>query len=304
MRFLVYFHGTISDSLLTITHNVLVHIAKSRYCPSMASYVSLEEIAETRNWVAFGKALSDALDDPVRYGFADASQLLVHVAKLRGVETASLRNPIAAIKWMKENAPEALAEENVKISMTGVLTLSQISIVSKHLADELAPKFFSGRIPRRQLEIALRRAEAEQGHRIAGHDRMKRAVGFEEEVYQLLRESPAALGLGHDVKVVRTNRVTVIPSDFTVMRDDTVVALVECKSHRRTLHRRYLVETLAMAALRASPRTNSILVVPASWGRSIQELSDLCRDLRISGVRIARFEFTEEEGPKLTYEKE
>ncbi|MFD2741284.1 hypothetical protein ACFSUD_17030 [Sulfitobacter aestuarii] len=267
----------------------------------MVRKLSLSELAKIENWIAFGKALTLALDNPERYGFTEVSHLLAHVAKLRGVEEASLRNPLAAVKWMKDNAPKALSEENAKIPMTGVLTLSQISSVSSHLADELSPAFFSGRMPRRQLEIALRRAEAEQGLRVPGHARMKQAVGFEEEVFRFLRDSPAKLGLGHNVEVVRTKRDAVIPSDFTVLRDAAVVALVECKSHRRTLHRRYLVETLAMAALRASNRAHSIIVVPASWGRSIQELADLCRDLSISGVSIAIFQFIDERGPEFSF---
>ena len=61
---------------------------------------------------------------------------------------------------MKKNAPKALAEKDLRVSMAGVLKLSQISIVSKRLAEELAPKFFSGEISRRQLDIALRRANS------------------------------------------------------------------------------------------------------------------------------------------------
>ena len=270
----------------------------------MTSFTSITELVEIRDWMAFGKGLSAALNNPKRYGFTEANQLLAHVAHLRGVEVASLRNPLAAIKWMKENAPEILAIENTKISMTGVLTLSQIYTVSRALAAELSPQFFSGSMSRRQLEIALRRAEAEQGRRIAGHDRMKRAVGFEEEVFQYLCENPADLGLGAEVEIARTKRDSLIPSDFSLMQNGIVVALVECKSHRKTLHRRYLVETLAMAALRVSNHTNSILVVPTSWGQSIQELFDLCCDLRISNVRVASFGSTDDRDPKFSYENE
>ncbi|HAR81959.1 hypothetical protein [Sulfitobacter pontiacus] len=269
----------------------------------MAHGLTLRELSETRNWIAFGKALSAAVDDPVRYGCDDASQLLAQVAQLRGVEPASLRNPLAAVNWMKENAPKALREENAKIPMTGVLTLSQISIVSKCLADELAPKFFSGGVSRRQLEIALRKAEAEQGRPIAGHKRMKRAVAFEEEVFRFLQEHPAVIELGHDVEIFRTERDALVPSDFTVVRAGATVAVVECKAHRSTLHRRYLLQTLAMAALRTSDHALSVLVVHSSWGRAIEELCDLCRELRIAGVCIAWFKPSDEGGPKLTFKK-
>ena len=169
---------------------------------------------------------------------------------------------------MKKNAPKALAEKDLRVSMAGVLKLSQISIVSKRLAEELAPKFFSGEISRRQLDIALRRAEQEHGRLVAGHERMKRAMAFEEEVFTFLKRHPSKLELGHNVEIVRTSKDSLVPSDFTALRDGQSVAAVECKAHRGTRHRRYLVETLAMAALRAADGQMSILVVPESWGTS------------------------------------
>lgn len=265
----------------------------------MAPKPSLRDLSENRNWIAFGQALSAACDDPARYGFEDASQLLAHVAKLRGVEPASLRNPLAAVNWMKENAPKALEEEELRVSMTGVLKLSQMSIVSKQLADELAPKFFSGEISKRQLDIALRRAEQKFGRRVAGHERMKRAMAFEEEVFAFLQRNPEVLELGHGVEVARTDKDSLVPSDFTILRDGRPVAAVECKAHRGTRHRRYLIETLAMAALRATGGRKSILVVPVSWGASAAEISRLAEELFLSGVQIAVYDASDVRGEKL-----
>lgn len=260
----------------------------------MARNFSLRKLSENRNWIAFGQALSAACDDPAQFGFQDANQLLAHVAQLRGVEPASLRNPLAAVNWMKENAPKALAEKELRVSMTGVLKLSQMSIVSKPLVDELAPKFFSGEISKRQLDIALRRAEQEHGRRVAGHERMKRAMAFEEDVFTFLRQHPSKLGLGHDIEIVRTAKDSLVPSDFTVLRDGRPVAAVECKAHRGTRHRRYLVETLAMAALRAADGRTSILIVPGSWGTSTDEIARLAKELSLANVRIAVFDRRDE----------
>lgn len=253
----------------------------------------VEEIAKTRNWIAFGKALSSALDDPVRHGFHDQSHLLAHVAHLRGVEPSSLRNPLAAVNWLKQNAQKALEEENSAIPMTGVLTLSQISIVSSKLADELAPRFFSGAISRRELVIALRRAEADRGRPLAGHERMKRAQDFEDQVYRFLRAYPQSLELGDDIEIIRTGREALVPSDFTVTREGEAVATIECKSHRSKRHRRYLIETLAMAALRASHHQSSFLVVPETWDSSIEALYEMVRELSLTGVCIGIFDQTE-----------
>ena len=185
--------------------------------------------------------------------------------------------------------------------MTGVLKLSQISIISKQLAEELAPKFFSGEVSRRQLDIALRHAEQQHGRRVAGHERMKRAMAFEDEVFAFLRDHPATLELGADVEVVRTSKDSLVPSDFTALRDGQSVAAVECKAHRGTRHRRYLVETLAMAALRAADGQLSILVVPESWGTSTAEITWLADKLSISNVRVAVFEKREGQRAELAY---
>jgi hypothetical protein len=251
---------------------------------------TLEELAKTRNWIVFGKALSAALDAPTCHGFDDASQMLAHVAQLRGVDPSSLRNPLSAVNWMKQNAAEALLEENPKLAMTGVLTLSQISILSSDLAENLIPKFFRGEVSRRQLQVALRNAEAKQGGRgVAANERVKRAIEFEEEVFRFLASNLESLELGDDVEIVRSGRDALVPSDFTVMRDGEAVAAIECKSHRNKKHRRYLLETLGMAALLTKDHRTAILIVPDSWGATTEELAKLVEQLHLSSVRIAVF---------------
>ena len=201
---------------------------------------TLEELAKTRNWIVFGKALSAALDDPACHGFDDASQMLAHVAQLRGVDPSSLRNPLSAVNWMKQNAA----------AMTGVLTLSQISNLSSDLAENLIPKFFRGEVSRRQLQVALRNAEAKQGGRgVAANERVKRAFEFEDDVFRFLQRNVEVLEFGDNVEIVRSGRGALVPSDFIVMQNGTSVAAIECKSHRQKRHRRFLLETLAMLEL-------------------------------------------------------
>jgi len=256
----------------------------------MSSNPRLQGLAKLDNWIAFGKALSAAMDDPAAYGYSDPSHLLAAVAQIRGVDPSSLRNPLAAVNWMKKYAPEALEEENQKVPMTGVLTLSQISILSSELAESLAPRFFSGELSRRQLQTSLRDLEATQGGRgVAAHERVKRRSEFEDHVFRFLTHKPEALELGADVEVVHSRREALVPSDFTVLRNGTPIAAIECKSHRNKLHRRYLVELLAMAALQTKELQQAILVVPSTWGASIEELLNLIQDLGLSSVRIAMF---------------
>ncbi len=80
------------------------------------------------------------------------------------------------------------------------------------------------------------------------------------------------------------------------MQDGEAVAAIECKSHRNKRHRRFLVETLAMASLQTKELQRAIVVVPQTWGTSTEELSLLTQELHLSGVRIAVFGRDEESG--------
>ena len=73
------------------------------------------------------------------------------------------------------------------------------------------------------------------------------------------------------------------------MRDGEAVAAIECKSHRNKKHRRYLLETLGMAALLTKDHRTAILIVPDSWGATTEELAKLVEQLHLSSVRIAVF---------------
>ena len=90
---------------------------------------SVEAFAQDPNWISFGSSLTEALQDPESHGFTSSEKLMAEVARLRGVDPASLRNPLAAVAWMNTNASEALHDENLRVPMTGVLLLSQIFFV-------------------------------------------------------------------------------------------------------------------------------------------------------------------------------
>lgn len=144
---------------------------------------------------------------------------------------------------------------------------------------------------------ALRDVEVSQGGRgVAAHERIKRRSEFEDQVLQFLERNPEVLELGVNVQVVRSRRDTLVPCDFTVMQDGEAVAAIECKSHRNKRHRRFLVETLAMASLQTKELQRAIVVVPQTWGTSTEELSLLTQELHLSGVRIAVFGGDEESG--------
>ncbi|WP_372990272.1 hypothetical protein [Sulfitobacter sp.] len=87
------------------------------------------------------------------------------------------------------------------------------------------------------------------GRGVPADERVKRPIEFEEEVFRFLARNLETLELGDDVEIVRSGRDALVPSDFTVMQVGEAVAAIECKSHRNKKHRRYLLETLGMAAL-------------------------------------------------------
>ena len=256
----------------------------------MTAPVKLEAFASDPNWMSFAKALMSALKTPEVYGFAESNQMLAAVARLRGVDASSLRNPLAAVNWMVLNAPEALEAENGEIAMTGVLLLSQISILDSKLAAKIAPKFFEGELSRTQVRDALKSIQVERGGRgVLAHDRVKQAVAFETAVAEFLSDHPDVLQLGSDIKVTKGTRSSRVPADLVVVRNGKPIASIEVKSHRQKRHQRYLLETLGMATLAAREYSKTVLVIPESWGDSIAVMAKLIEELHIGGVKLATF---------------
>lgn len=256
----------------------------------MTAPVKLEAFASDPNWMSFAKALMSALKTPEDYGFADSNQMLAAVARLRGVDASSLRNPLAAVNWMVLNAPEALEAENGEIAMTGVLLLSQISILDNELAAKIAPKFFEGELSRTQVRDALKSIQVERGGRgVLAHDRVKQAVAFETAVAEFLSDHPDVLQLGSDIKITRGTRSSRVPADLVVVRNGKPIAAIEVKSHRQKRHQRYLLETLGMATLAAREYSRTVLVVPESWGDSVDVMVRLIKELNIADVKLVTF---------------
>jgi hypothetical protein len=256
----------------------------------MTAPVKLEAFASDPNWMSFAKALKSALKTPEDYGFAESNQMLAAVARLRGVDASSLRNPLAAVNWMVLNAPEALEAENGEIAMTGVLLLSQISILDNELAAKIAPKFFEGELSRTQVRDALKSAQVERGGRgVLAHDRVKQAVAFETAVAEFLSDNPDVLQLGSDIKITQGARSFRVPVDLVVVQNGKPIAAIEVKSHRQKRHQRYLLETLGMATLAAREYSKTVLVIPESWGESVSVMAKLIEELNIANVKLATF---------------
>lgn len=250
----------------------------------------LENIARDMDWLSFAKSLSSALRNPTKYGFTDSERLLARIAYLRGADPTSLRNPLTAYSWLEHYAPDALKLDGQRLPMTGVLTLSQICELSEEVGSEVAPKFFSGDVTRKDLKSILADLQKQKGGRgVRGHERYKNSVEFEQQVRDYIKENVDVFRMGPEAQVVPSSKDALVPSDLTVMFKGKPVAAIEIKSHRHKRHRKFLVETLAMASLLGSEYHESILIVPSSWGKSISEMSDLISKLSLGRVKLAVF---------------
>lgn len=256
----------------------------------MTAHPPISALATEPDWLVFAKALAAAMENPSDHGFSDSSRLLSHVAQERGVDPASLRNHLAAVSWMSAHAPEALHKKNPGFPMTGVLVLSQIHKVSRELAADLAPEFFSGGVTKAELQHALRQAQAEKGGRgVPGQERIRRTARFEDDLYRYLAQHPLVLNMGKNVEVRRTEQSGRIPCDLIIMRDGKEVAAIEAKAPRQKRHHRYLLETIAMASLLSREYPSAVLVVPESWGDAVDEMADLIKALKFEDLKLAVF---------------
>lgn len=256
----------------------------------MKNSESLEKMAGDQDWLSFAKSLSAAMREPEKYGFTDVNRLLAQVALLRSMDPSSLRIPLAAFSWLEKNAPEALELPGKKVPATGVITLSQITELSKETGSEIASKFFFGALKRKDLKSILADLQRKNGERgVLGHERYKNTVEFEEKVRDYLAENKGAGGLTPDADFVSSCKDSVVPSDLTMLSKGKPVAAILIKSHRQKRHHRHLVETIAMAALLANEYGRAILIVPGSWGTAIAEMNEIIQRLKLDKLRLLVF---------------
>lgn len=254
----------------------------------MSTEKYLLSIASEPNWLSFAKALRATMRSASDYGFESTDQLLDEVARMRGVGVASLRNPLAAENWLERNAPEVHASENLKVSMTGVLLLSQISILSNDLSKELAPKVFLGEVNRSQLQAALEAAKtAAGGFGGVAHERPRKAEAFEELVSLYLSNNIEVLGFDRAAKLERCPRDAHLHCDIVVSLDGRPAMAIEVKAYRQKRHRRYLVEVLGLMSLLSRNYPKAMLIVPESWGASTEVLRELRDELNLDDVQLA-----------------
>lgn len=250
----------------------------------------LQNIAQDPDWLSFAESLSSALRNPGEYGFTDSERLLARVAEMKGADPSSLRNPLKAYSWLERNAQDALKLTGLKLPMTGVLTLSQIWELSQEVGSNTAPKFFKGVLTRKDLKTILKDLQQQKGGRgVRGHERYKNAAEFEQLVRDYLAEYVDVFGMGPEVKITPSNKDAMVPSDLTILFKGKPVAAIEIKSHRHKRHRRFLVETLAMASLLGKEYHQSVLIVPSSWGNSISEMKEMISRLGLSRVVLGVF---------------
>lgn len=80
-----------------------------------------------------------------------------------------------------------------------------------------------------------------------------------------------------------------VPWSYLHLEYGKSIAAIEVKSHRQKRHQRYLLETLGMAALAAREYSKTVLVIPESWGDSIDVMAKLIEELNIGDVKLATF---------------
>lgn len=256
----------------------------------MKNSKSLEQMARDPDWLSFAKSLSTAMREPEKYGFTNSDRLLAQVAFLRNMDPSSLRIPLAAFSWLAENAPEALELPGKKVPVTGVITLSQITELSKETGSEITPKFVSGALKRKDLKSILENLQRKNGERgILAHERMKNIVAFEKKVRDYLTENKGAGGLTPDADFVSSRKDAVVPSDLTMLSKGKPVAAILIKSHRLKRNRKYLIGTIAMAALMANEYGKAILIVPGGWGAAIAEMTEIIQELKLDKLSLLVF---------------
>ncbi|WP_245155586.1 helix-turn-helix domain-containing protein [Paracoccus ravus] len=267
----------------------------------MISDASLREIASKTDWLTFAKALRIAMRNCSGYGFENPDDLLREVARLRGVQVASLRNPLAAERWYAAHFPETDVTEVSPVSMVSLLLFAQIWRIDSGLARRMQPRFISGQINRDELKAALEAAKQESGGRgLAAHERFWQAERFVRSVHSYLQKNIEVLGFGANARIEDAGSSGDGGADLLVMVGSQVVMAIQIKQSRQKLHRRYLMDVLGRLGLSARQFPAMLLIVAGSWRDSMDELVALRADAHMMNVNFALFEDDEHGAGALT----
>ncbi|WP_319545664.1 hypothetical protein [Ruegeria conchae] len=252
----------------------------------------LEDVANKENWIDFGEALEEAVENPIKYGLRTPAEVLNKVAELRGKRSHTLRNPLEAYKWLNKRFPEVQRERPAWLGMTLVMFLMKIEELDRATAERLAPLVFGGQMRQVQLKAEFDRLRQERAERHSQADLSKlsspqRAQIFDQTVFSFLRQYGPKM-FGSENAVLKDGRsLGSLYPDYVIEVDGKPKVAVEINAHRTRVERQFTINTLGYLWLLRRLVPEALLVVPQDSGYDLKQLAKLRDEIGLDGIRFA-----------------
>ena len=257
--------------------------------------LTLEEIAQTRDWLTFGRRLSGAMECAQEHGFEKSEHVLIEVAKRRGQSRSGVRNIVLAARFVERNFdPVPQDGEGLPLSSLSRLSAAkgspeEISMTLEYLV--------SGKIKVRDLESKIKEMNQRALQRISGvvagrpgrEGGRNRARAFEAELQSYLSENLASL-FGPKAALLDGARLTPIPTDLLVTRGDSPLVGIIIQAPREMRHPRVLLETLGIANLARNAIAEVWIVTSPDWRPHVKGVASVADELSIRNIRLFVFE--------------
>ncbi len=252
----------------------------------------LEDVAKKDNWIDFGEALAEAVENPIKYDLRTSSEVLNLVAELRGKRAHTLRNPLEAYKWLKKRFPDVEKDRPAWLGMTLVMFLMKIEELDPTIAERLAPQVFGGQMRQVELKAEFDRLRQERAEKHSDTNLSKlsspqRAQIFDQTVFSFLRVYGPKM-FGSDNAVLKDGRsLGSLYPDYVIEVDGKPKVAVEINAHRTRVERQFAINTLGYLWLLRRLVPEALLVVPQDSGYDLKHLAKLRDEIGLDGIRFA-----------------
>ncbi|MEH6478147.1 MAG: hypothetical protein V7727_20810 [Sneathiella sp.] len=253
---------------------------------------NLDDVAKQDNWIAFGDALAQAMDNPGSYGLRSSREILQKVATIKGKRAHSLTNSVNASRWLKNYNPEIFALKPVWLGMTLVLFLMKIDEMDPEEAKKIAPKVFSGQSNQVDLkkeydELRKNKVNAPSVEGSIELSAPQRAQLFNEVVENYLHRFGAEFFKSEKITIQPGRIVDPISPDLVVTLGAGQRVAIEVKSYRLRVDRHLAITTLGYLALIQKIVPEILMIVPEGSAYDLRKMIDLRDKLSLKGIQFA-----------------
>lgn len=245
-------------------------------------------------WFRIAGEADAVLAEPSKYGHRSQADALVALVERSGMTATTLRQNIAARRFLLEHYEDRLSDHPPTTGCTQILLLARLHEAARPEADRIVEDVLDGRITRRRIADLLKHARQgrEDGAVLGARTEGKAsALAFEAAAFSLVEQSLELLAGGRGT-LVRNWRWRGLMADGAICAADDPsrpLVLIEVKSPRREVVSGRAREIVGQNLLLQRAARETVTVFP--WNDALVGLVRALIDAHdITGQHLARIE--------------